>query len=59
MLTVSRFKLIICLTLSLETPLFYLKICKNNDFRKGSNMERKKDQTLKNEPKRKSEKTQL
>ena len=29
MLTVSRFELIICLTLSPETPLFYLKIRKN------------------------------
>ena len=53
MLTVSRFELIICLTLSLETPLFYLKIW---HFRKGSNMERKKDQTVKNEPKGKSKK---
>ena len=56
MLTVIRFELIICLTLSLETPLVLFKDLQKH-FRKGSN--RKKDQTVKNEPKGKSKKTQL
>lgn len=53
MLTVIRFELIICLTLSLETPLVLFKDLQKH-FRKGSN--RKKDQTVKNEPKGKSKK---